>query len=54
LSGFGLVLWGCSGDLHSRISLAFLERYPSPTDAHGLGAARLHGFLVREHYTGSQ
>jgi hypothetical protein len=41
-------------DLHSRISLAFLERYPSPADARGLGEARLHGFLVREHYTGSQ
>src|ERR1700733_13286793 len=38
--------------LHSRISLAFLERYPSPTDARGLGEARLHGFLAREHYTG--
>jgi transposase len=45
---------GLFTDLHSRISLAFLERYPSPSDARGLGEARLHGFLVREHYTGRQ
>ncbi len=45
---------GLFRDLHSAISLAFLERYPSPADARGLGAARLHGFLVREHYTGRQ
>jgi len=45
---------GLFRDLHSRISLAFLERYPSPEDARGLGEARLHGFLVREHYTGRQ
>jgi len=29
--------------LDSPISLAFLERYPSPADAHGLGAQRLAG-----------
>jgi transposase len=45
---------GLFRDLHSRISLAFLERYPSPADARGLGEARLHGFLVRERYTGRQ
>ncbi|MGO9793916.1 MAG: IS110 family transposase, partial [Solirubrobacteraceae bacterium] len=45
---------GLFTDLHSRISLAFLERYPSPGDARGLGEARLQGFLAREHYTGSQ
>src|SRR5450755_2873839 len=45
---------GLFTDLHSRISLAFLERYPSPTDARGLGQARLQGFLAREHYTGRQ
>ena len=28
---------GLFSDLHSRISLAFLERYPSPADARGLG-----------------
>src|SRR6516164_6703779 len=40
--------------LHSRISLAFLERYPSPADARGLGEARLRGFLARERYSGRQ
>ena len=40
--------------LHSRISLAFLERYPSPADARGLGEARLAGFLARERYSGRQ
>ncbi len=45
---------GLFTDLHSWISLAFLKRYPSPADARSLGEARLHGFLVREHYTGSQ
>jgi transposase len=41
-------------DLHSRISLAFLERYPSPADARGLGQARLAAFLARERYSGRQ
>ena len=45
---------GLFRDLHSRISLAFLERYPSPADARGLGEARLQAFLVREHYSGRQ
>ena len=45
---------GLFTDLYSRISLAFLERYPGPTDARALGEARLQGFLAREHYTGSQ
>jgi hypothetical protein len=45
---------GLFTELHSRISLAFLERYPSPADARGLGEARLQGFLAREHYTGRQ
>jgi transposase len=40
--------------LTSRISLAFLERYPSPTDARGLGEARLQAFLARERYSGRQ
>ncbi|MBV9325555.1 MAG: transposase [Chloroflexi bacterium] len=39
-------------DLHSRISLAFLERYPSPIDARGLGQTRLQAFLSRERYSG--
>jgi hypothetical protein len=41
-------------DLDSRISLAFLERYPSPADARGLGEKRLEAFLAREHYSGRQ
>ena len=45
---------GLFRDLHSRISLAFLERYPSPADTRGLGEARLQGFLAREHYSGRQ
>ena len=45
---------GLFTSLHSPISLAFLERYPSPTDARGLGPARLQAFLAREHYTGRQ
>jgi transposase len=40
--------------LNSPISLAFLERYPSPADAHGLGQARLAAFLARERYAGRQ
>ena len=40
--------------LNSRISLAFLERYPSPADARGLGEARLQAFLARELYSGRQ
>src|SRR5450631_1680365 len=40
--------------LHSRISLAFLERYPSPADTRGLGEARLQAFLTRERYSGRQ
>jgi transposase len=45
---------GLFSDLHSRISLAFLERYPSPADARGLGAARFQAFLARERYSGRQ
>jgi len=45
---------GLFTDLTSRISLAFLERYPSPADTHGLGEARLQAFLARERYTGRQ
>jgi transposase len=39
-------------DLDSPISLAFLERYPSPTDACGLGEKRLAQFLTRHGYCG--
>ena len=40
--------------MHSQIVLAFLERYPSPADARGLGVARLQAFLERERYSGRQ
>jgi transposase len=40
--------------LDSQISLAFLERYPSPADARGLGEQRLQGFLRRERYSGGK
>jgi len=39
-------------DVDSPICLAFLERYPSPADAHSLGAKRLAGFLARNSYPG--
>jgi len=39
-------------DIDSPISLAFLERYPSPADARGLGEKRLEGFLARNSYCG--
>ncbi|MGH2967520.1 MAG: IS110 family transposase [Solirubrobacteraceae bacterium] len=39
-------------DVDSPIGLAFLERYPAPTDARGLGPKRLHAFLARHAYSG--
>jgi transposase len=39
-------------DIDSPISLAFLERYPSPLDARGLGPRRLSAWLVRHSYSG--
>jgi transposase len=39
-------------DLDSPISLAFLERYPSPVNTHGLGEKRLAQFLARNGYSG--
>jgi transposase len=36
----------------SPIALAFLERYPAPDDARGLGPKRLTGFLARHGYCG--
>ena len=45
---------GLFSDLDSEISLAFLERYPSPADVRGLGEARLAAFLARQHYSGRQ
>jgi transposase len=39
-------------DVDSPIGLAFLERYPAPTDARGLGPKRLQAFLARHAYCG--
>jgi len=39
-------------DVDSPIGLAFLARYPSPTDARSLGEKRLEGFLARHAYSG--
>lgn len=39
-------------DVDSPIALAFLERYPSPEDARGLGEKRLAAFLARNGYCG--
>src|ERR1700751_855498 len=36
---------GLFSDLHSQIALAFLERYPSPAEARGLGEARAAALL---------
>ncbi len=38
--------------IDSPIGLAFLERYPSPLDAKGLGEKRLGAFLARHSYSG--
>jgi transposase len=45
---------GLFTDVHSQISIAFLERYPSPADARGLGEQRLQAFLARQRYSGGQ
>jgi transposase len=45
---------GLFSDLDSRISLAFLKRYPSPTDAKALATKRMQTFLASQHYTGRQ
>ena len=45
---------GLFTELDSPISLAFLERYPSPADARGLGEQRLRAFLARQRYSGGQ
>ena len=39
-------------EVDSPIGLAFLERYPSPEDARGLGEKRLQRFLARQRYSG--
>jgi transposase len=40
--------------MDAEILLAFLERYPSPADAHSLGVGRMQAFLKLEHYSGGQ
>jgi transposase len=39
-------------EVDSPIALSFLERYPAPADAAGLGERRLAGFLGRHRYCG--
>jgi transposase len=39
-------------DVDSPISLAFIERYPSPAEARGPGAKRMAAFLARQGYSG--
>ena len=41
-------------EIDSSISLAFLERYPSPKDALRLGEKRLEGFLSKNRYSGGK
>ena len=41
-------------DIDSPISLAFIKRYPSPKDAHALGAQRLGWFFGRHAYSGGK
>src|SRR5437588_3413194 len=40
--------------MDAEILLAFLELYPAPADARGLGVARMQAFLERERYSGGQ
>src|SRR5207302_9147778 len=51
LAGFWPGPLGLFTSLHSQISLAFLERYPSPADARGLGEQRPQAFLARQRYS---
>ena len=39
-------------EIDSPIALAFLERYPSPSDARSLGSKRMASFLARHNYSG--
>jgi transposase len=43
---------GLFSDLDSPISLAFLQRYPSPRDARMLGVKRMQAFLAAQRYSG--
>src|SRR5947207_10506962 len=40
--------------IDAEILIALLERYPTPADARGLGAARMQAFLARDPYSGGQ
>jgi hypothetical protein len=39
-------------DIEREIALAFLERYPTPESAAGLGEQRMAAFLTRHRYCG--
>ena len=54
LLGFWAGPVGLFTELDSPISLAFLERYPSPADASRLGVLRLEAFLKSQHYSGGK
>lgn len=43
---------GIFADVTSEIALAFLERYPTPASARGLGEKRLAAFLTKHGYSG--
>lgn len=43
---------GLFADVDSPIALTFLERYPTPESASGLGEKRMAAFLARHSYTG--
>lgn len=43
---------GIFADVTSEIALAFLERYPTPASARGLGEKRLAAFLTKHSYSG--
>jgi len=45
---------GLFSALDSRISLAFLKRYPTPKDAKSLAAKRMQAFLAGQHYSGGK
>jgi transposase len=42
------------GEVDSEISLAFLQRYPTPGDARGLGEKRMGAFLAAHSYRGDK
>lgn len=41
-------------DVTRKIALAFLERYPTPADARGLGEKRMAAFLAKHSYSGGR